>query len=252
MIKFFRKIRQNLLMEDKTGKYFKYAIGEIILVVTGILIAIKINNWNENQKKAELGYQYLTEIRNELQKDVKNLNNEINKLEENIKNQEAALNTKDISKLPLDSLSLIIHSINLDFKTSQLTFNKMKNLGITKLSNNDGLNLKITEYYNDDLVSLKLLLNFDFNHFIKRKDFYFFEQNKIDILATLISIREFPSLYNQTEEETEREIKSNLIEFIYSVKGRNLVIYDFNHKKKFFKQFERFSAKNNKPFKIGL
>ena len=50
MIKFFRKIRQNLLLENKTGKYFKYAIGEIILVVIGILIALQINNWNEDKK----------------------------------------------------------------------------------------------------------------------------------------------------------------------------------------------------------
>ncbi len=46
MIKIFRKIRQNQIMENKTGKYFKYAIGEIILVVIGILIALQINNWN--------------------------------------------------------------------------------------------------------------------------------------------------------------------------------------------------------------
>ncbi|MGB5481605.1 MAG: DUF6090 family protein, partial [Eudoraea sp.] len=51
MIKFFRKIRQNLLMENKTGKYFKYAIGEIVLVVIGILIALQINNWNESSKQ---------------------------------------------------------------------------------------------------------------------------------------------------------------------------------------------------------
>ena len=50
MIKFFRKIRQNLLSEGKTTKYFKYAIGEIVLVVIGILIALQINNWNENRK----------------------------------------------------------------------------------------------------------------------------------------------------------------------------------------------------------
>ncbi len=50
MIKFFRHIRKSLLMENKTGKYFKYAIGEIILVVIGILIALSINNWNENRK----------------------------------------------------------------------------------------------------------------------------------------------------------------------------------------------------------
>jgi hypothetical protein len=49
MIKFFRKIRYDL-MENKTEKYFKYAIGEIILVVFGILIALQINNWNENRK----------------------------------------------------------------------------------------------------------------------------------------------------------------------------------------------------------
>jgi hypothetical protein len=51
MIKFFKKIRQNLLMENKTGKYFKYAIGEIILVVIGILIALQINNWNDYRKE---------------------------------------------------------------------------------------------------------------------------------------------------------------------------------------------------------
>jgi len=49
MIKFFRKIRQNLLSEGKTGKYIKYAIGEIVLVVIGILIALSINNWKNYQ-----------------------------------------------------------------------------------------------------------------------------------------------------------------------------------------------------------
>jgi hypothetical protein len=50
MIKFFRKIRQNLLSEGKTGKYLKYAIGEIVLVVIGILIALSINNWNSQRQ----------------------------------------------------------------------------------------------------------------------------------------------------------------------------------------------------------
>ena len=50
MIKFFRKIRQSLLSQGKTGKYLKYAIGEIVLVVIGILIALQLNNVNENRK----------------------------------------------------------------------------------------------------------------------------------------------------------------------------------------------------------
>ena len=52
MIKFFRKIRQKLLSENKFSKYLIYAIGEIVLVVIGILIALQINNWNESKKTA--------------------------------------------------------------------------------------------------------------------------------------------------------------------------------------------------------
>jgi hypothetical protein len=66
MIKFFRKIRQNLLMENKTGKYFKYAIGEIVLVVIGILIALQINNWNENRKEKTFENQVYKQIYNDL------------------------------------------------------------------------------------------------------------------------------------------------------------------------------------------
>ena len=58
MIKFLRKIRQNLLSDGKIGKYVQYAIGEIVLVVIGILIALQVNNWNEerNRKKEEIQY----------------------------------------------------------------------------------------------------------------------------------------------------------------------------------------------------
>ena len=56
MIKFFRKIRYDLMEENKTGKYLKYAIGEIVLVVIGILVALSINNWNTKkiEKREEI------------------------------------------------------------------------------------------------------------------------------------------------------------------------------------------------------
>jgi len=73
MIKFFRKIRQNLLMENKTGKYFKYAIGEIILVVFGILIALQINNWNERRKIQSNQEKYFTLLKTEAENNLKEI-----------------------------------------------------------------------------------------------------------------------------------------------------------------------------------
>lgn len=69
MIKFFRKIRRQLLSENKFSKYLLYAIGEIILVVIGILIALQVNNWNLNRKTQEKEQTYLKEIQNNLQQD---------------------------------------------------------------------------------------------------------------------------------------------------------------------------------------
>ena len=60
MIKFFRTIRQKLLSEGNTGKYLKYAIGEILLVVIGILIALQVNTWNEKRKLKSGDPQNLT------------------------------------------------------------------------------------------------------------------------------------------------------------------------------------------------
>ena len=77
MIKFFRKIRQNLLMENKTGKYFKYAIGEIVLVVIGILIALQINNWNENRKQASKTKHLIERLIIETKQNIQNIKLEI-------------------------------------------------------------------------------------------------------------------------------------------------------------------------------
>lgn len=69
MIKFFRRIRHRLLTDNKVGKYVIYAIGEIILVVIGILIALQINNWNENKKTDAKIKKSLIALKNDLIQD---------------------------------------------------------------------------------------------------------------------------------------------------------------------------------------
>ncbi|RRQ47902.1 hypothetical protein DZC72_16245 [Maribacter algicola] len=66
MIKFFRKIRQKLLSENKFSKYLIYAIGEIVLVVIGILIALQINNWNEARKIGKVEKEILNVLLEDL------------------------------------------------------------------------------------------------------------------------------------------------------------------------------------------
>ncbi len=84
MIKFFRKVRQKMLTENKFSKYLLYAIGEIILVVVGILIALQINNWNEGNKQKALMITNIKSIAQDIQMDIydiqkanKSLNNQI-------------------------------------------------------------------------------------------------------------------------------------------------------------------------------
>lgn len=77
MFKFFRHIRQNLLTENKTGKYLKYAVGEIILVVIGILIALSINNWNTNRLNQKKEVSILYELKAEYSGKLNELNQKV-------------------------------------------------------------------------------------------------------------------------------------------------------------------------------
>jgi len=84
MIKFFRQIRKTLLMENKTSKYLKYAIGEIVLVVIGILIALQINIWNENRKARLNEKAILNSLKEELNSTLQELKRDL-KVQNNYK-----------------------------------------------------------------------------------------------------------------------------------------------------------------------
>jgi len=73
MLRFFRTLRQSLLAENRAGKYLLYAVGEIVLVVIGILIALQINNWNEERIDNIRLKNHLNVLQNSLKEDVDNL-----------------------------------------------------------------------------------------------------------------------------------------------------------------------------------
>ncbi|WP_149304145.1 DUF6090 family protein [Pareuzebyella sediminis] len=150
MIKFFRKIRQNLLSEGKTGKYFKYAIGEIVLVVIGILIALQINNWNENVKKLQQEKIYYCKIKEDLESDKINIKRSLESLNERISSAKRALNNlydgANKSVILEDYLSAIR---SIKFLPSKLAIQDIVSSG--KLENFKNANLKdaIIQHYTD-------------------------------------------------------------------------------------------------------
>ena len=91
MIKFFRSIRYDLMKKNKTGKYLKYAIGEIILVVIGILIALWINNKNQDFKNQTIARTYLYDFKRDLKADINTLDENISINEKRIKNADSIM-----------------------------------------------------------------------------------------------------------------------------------------------------------------
>lgn len=93
MIKFFRIIRQKLLSDNKLSKYFVYAIGEIVLVVIGILIALKINNWNTIQQDRSTEKQNLISLKEEFLKNKARIQAIIDQNNQNISGAEKMIHS---------------------------------------------------------------------------------------------------------------------------------------------------------------
>ena len=113
MIKFFRHIRQSLIMENKTGKYFKYAIGEIVLVVIGILIALQINNWNENRKLKVNEKAVIESLIEDLQNDYNHFEEEKIYLNKQLSLVDELITDPTNSKLAKTDLSYLRYGVNI-------------------------------------------------------------------------------------------------------------------------------------------
>jgi hypothetical protein len=149
MIKFFRKIRYDLMEKNKTGKYLKYAIGEIVLVVIGILIALSINTWNQNRLNKILEQELLSNLLNDVEADIQNL-----------KYQDSVLALAVFSKLrlkyfieggeiPEDSIFYYLSltgPTNL-FNPTKITYDEMKNSGAFKVITSKEMRREIAILY---------------------------------------------------------------------------------------------------------
>ncbi len=154
MIKFFRKIRQNLLSEGKTGKYFKYAIGEIILVVIGILIALQINNWNENRLQQK-------QLLSVYERTLSDINNDIQEFTAIVKHHDSI--EYIFKRVINDSITPDLFDVGLSrLVTANSVATTLNTTGVNQLkalNTNDSLSLKIIEIY--DQMKLIIIDNLE-------------------------------------------------------------------------------------------
>ncbi|WP_340114065.1 DUF6090 family protein [Maribellus mangrovi] len=107
MLTLFRKIRAALLAESKTGKYLKYTLGEILLVVIGILIALSINNWNEDRKKENTVATYKKSLMEDLTKEIAKSKKAISKMETELEELGVISHRISANSLNMDSIENI-------------------------------------------------------------------------------------------------------------------------------------------------
>jgi hypothetical protein len=133
MIKFFRNIRKQLLGEGKTGKYFKYAIGEIVLVVIGILIALWINNLNIDSQEQKETFALVNSLELELNENLREVDDRKKELTKIVKNFIKVLNfsANSNSDLPIDTLKVYVTDL-MTFAAIEINdsrFNSAKSAG---------------------------------------------------------------------------------------------------------------------------
>jgi hypothetical protein len=150
MLRIFRNTRQRLLQNGATIKYFKYAFGEVFLVVIGILIALQINNWSENRKLQNKEKTLLREMQSNLYEDLLDFDYNIRGTKMRLQANEIVLQVLEDSLPPHDSLKTHYANLTGSYQLTENTgaFDNLKSIGFD-IVRNDSLRARITRLYSN-------------------------------------------------------------------------------------------------------
>jgi len=191
MIPFFRKIRKKMADDNRPLKYARYAIGEILLVVIGILIALQVNTWNEERKQRQLDVKYFHNLKNDLMADLTQLDIMIDLSHSKV---QASKSIK--LKSDRDSISSVYDFTNKmltlffvnEFRPNDNTYEEMKSSGNFSTISNDDLKLKLMNLKKTylEIASVHEHMRYDFNIFLEDFEKYvdwgkYYDLNKSNI-----------------------------------------------------------------------
>jgi len=244
MIKFFRKIRQNLLSENKFSKYLIYAIGEIILVVIGILIALQINNNNELYKQRAKEVQFLKNLKSDLIFEESELERYIGIRESIVNSAQTALehfNGKRVENIQMFNYHTFNVGIWQEFQRNNNTFVELLNSGNFTIISNDSIKngLLNLDLIHKQIISYREHLRNDMEHY-----FYdpWFKTVDLDPLAKSFlfydSKKEFDNNIKLSRQELDRLLNDTVFKngFVLSVFTNSLIIDDYKRMMELNKQ----------------
>ena len=172
MLRFFRKLRERLLTENKFSKYLLYALGEIALVMIGILLALQVNNWNEERKQRQVEIKYFGNLKNDLLADIERLDTIIafshNKVRA-ARNVKQKADRDSIGSLYDFSNDLLVLFFVDEFRPNDNTYEEMKSSGNFSTIRNDELKLKLMDLKKSyvGIAAAQEHMRYDFNVFLE-------------------------------------------------------------------------------------
>jgi hypothetical protein len=156
MLNFFRRIRKKLADDNKPLKYMRYAIGEIVLVVIGILIALQVNNWNEDQKEKKIQIGYLKRMHADIQKDTTYLRQKIQTAQNEQESYYYFIHSMYDVQSTKEDFKKLISSVEWDAFELILqddTFTEISTSGKLDLISDDQLKESIIDYYRNYAIA---------------------------------------------------------------------------------------------------
>lgn len=148
MIRFFRSIRQNLLAQGRITRYLTYAVGEIVLVVVGILIALNINLWNAERQERNLEVAILKEIRSNLEFDLKEIEDDVALMDSISEGCTRVLAFLDSADTPTEAFGYDVHKLRITphFDANRSGYELLMSNGVGSIRN-DSLRQAISALY---------------------------------------------------------------------------------------------------------
>ena len=194
MIPFFRRLRKRFADDNKPMKYTRYAIGEIVLVVIGILIALQINNWNENKKVKAFELKMLKELSIAIQKDIEYTENHILGYRTKV-GEKSVLYFKGLIKnneVDMDSLRYYFDwtSYGVSFQINEGPYQALKSIGLDKIAN-DSLRNSIQLFYDFILPRRRQLVIFNEEMYDEQQETlkqFFLGESKYEIVNDDVTI----------------------------------------------------------------